>query len=256
MWEIDWHRLGETVARAMGLQHLAAAVPGLSRTLQIGRDTQSVNSPVYLTVQHRQSDYQRIVLSVLTRSKTPFVLLIPTMDLCPQSMLDDVRSSGSMILGLSDMLLVGTDAQVSLSPLGAQTIDEFRAIHSQPSGASTDAFPTPPGTPWEAIYMRFTDTHTLYIRIGDKSRHYGYADAVCIEGQQAQRAALLQDFADNRGVFTWDHPNADRRKQKQKEDLAKALRSFFEIDGDPIRKFRDEKGRVGWECVFTIEPES
>ncbi len=43
-----------------------------------------------------------------------------------------------------------------------------------------------------------------------------------------------RDFADEHGILDWGSRKAGRQKQKQREILAKDLRRFFRIDGDPF----------------------
>ncbi len=56
---------------------------------------------------------------------------------------------------------------------------------------------------------------------------------------------LLLNFAENGGELTWRNSMADRRNQKRKELLAKALKTFFGIDQEP---FDTLPNGLGWAC--------
>ena len=62
---------------------------------------------------------------------------------------------------------------------------------------------------------------------------------------RAQRR--LRAFAAGGGILTWRSPGANRRNQKRRELLARALQAFFRIEGDPIVPQDD-----GWRTRFAI----
>lgn len=61
---------------------------------------------------------------------------------------------------------------------------------------------------------------------------------------------LLRAFAQGYGLLTWKSRYADRRNQKRSEYLARDLKAFFRIDGEPIVATDDGKG---WQTIFRIE---
>jgi hypothetical protein len=70
---------------------------------------------------------------------------------------------------------------------------------------------------------------------------------------------LLLRFAEGRGYFGWDRSEAGPEKQKRKEELAKSLRRFFSISGDPIEVFDDHstlsksgKPTRAWKTRFQV----
>jgi hypothetical protein len=115
-------------------------------------------------------------------------------------------------------------------------------------------FPAPPGVRWSDIQMRFTDGHTLRIRIGGATRLVT-CEQLDLHDRRTMRPNLqwdlLKTFAEGRGKLNWDDRSASRRHQKRKEELAKALRGYFGIDDDP---FVTEGG--GWRTKFSIEGDS
>jgi hypothetical protein len=60
---------------------------------------------------------------------------------------------------------------------------------------------------------------------------------------------LLRHFAEEAGLFTWSSKGANDRNKKRKERLARSLKAFFDLPGEPFR-YRKEDG--GWEALFVI----
>jgi hypothetical protein len=118
----------------------------------------------------------------------------------------------------------------------------------------THTFPTPPGTKWEDVTIKFTDGHTVSIRIGTERGVYTYAELGMSSRKNRMPTVqwkLLQIFAAHHGTLTWKHPEADPKLQKRSEILAKTLRAFFGIGDAPIRV---TAGR-GLSTRFRIMPE-
>ena len=66
-------------------------------------------------------------------------------------------------------------------------------------------------------------------------------------GSPSVQWELLRAFAAGGGTLTWRSPAADRRNQKRRQLLARALQAFFRIEGDPIVPQDD-----GWRTRFAI----
>jgi hypothetical protein len=60
---------------------------------------------------------------------------------------------------------------------------------------------------------------------------------------------LLRAFAKGYGTLTWGSRDADPRNQKRRELLARDLKAFFRIDGEPIVATDDGKG---WRTTFAL----
>jgi hypothetical protein len=62
---------------------------------------------------------------------------------------------------------------------------------------------------------------------------------------------LLHLLADHHGMLTWKSLDACRKNQKRKELLARDLKAFFRIEGEPIMLTEDSKG---WQTRFHLQP--
>ena len=61
--------------------------------------------------------------------------------------------------------------------------------------------------------------------------------------QPTKQWELLQLLAEHRGELTWSDFGADRKIEHRRQLLARQLREFFGIEGDPFDKLPG--GRVG-----------
>ena len=92
-------------------------------------------------------------------------------------------------------------------------------------------FPTPPGSTWQNVTMRFLNGHEVEPRVrgqGGGAFHYTHMGmAKANRDEPTVQWDLLRALAQGHGEFLW--PRAVRRKtvQKQRERLGKHLQDFF-----------------------------
>jgi len=116
-------------------------------------------------------------------------------------------------------------------------------------------FSMPPRATWSELSIKFMDGYTVRITVRGKSMICNYTDMGMKNnknGNPTVQWKLLRSFADGNGTLDWQSKAADRRRQKQREILAKNLMQFFQLDIDPVRLTEDRKG---WETRFKISPE-
>jgi hypothetical protein len=117
-------------------------------------------------------------------------------------------------------------------------------------------FPTPAGATWEDVKIRFRDGHTVSIRVLGQEGVLTYAQMGMASRKNAEPTVqwkLLKAFAEGRGTLTWTSSHADRRNQKRRENLARDLRAFFRIEGDPIAITDDGRG---WRVILELRDEA
>jgi hypothetical protein len=117
-------------------------------------------------------------------------------------------------------------------------------------------FPTPPGAPWASVRIRFVDGETVAVAVCGVTAHFNYAQMGMADGRNARPTKqweLLRAFASVHGLLSWECHHACRANQKRREILARDLKAFFRIDGEPIILTEDRKG---WRTVFAIEPDA
>jgi hypothetical protein len=104
------------------------------------------------------------------------------------------------------------------------------------------------------VRIRLLDGHTASVVVGEARGVFNYAQMGMGNRKNAAPSVqweLLRIFAARGGVLTWQSPQADRKNQKRRELLARALKEFFRIDRDPFATCGD-----GWQALFQIETDS
>jgi hypothetical protein len=133
---------------------------------------------------------------------------------------------------------------------------------TQPNGAPTPdvttkpIVPTPKGAKWTDLSIKVIDGETVAIKVGDHARRYVYSEMGMIDGRTkkpTKQWELLQHFARNHGILTWQSSGADRKNQKRREVLSENLKAVFGIEGEPIVLTDDKKG---WRTTFSINPDT
>ena len=117
-------------------------------------------------------------------------------------------------------------------------------------------FQTPPGAAWKELTMRFLDGHTVSVEARGVTGVFNYTQMGMVDprsGDPTVQWELLRDFADDHGALYWGSGAARRRLRKRREKLARRLRAFFRIGGDPFRLTDD---RRGWRTRFAISSEA
>jgi hypothetical protein len=232
-----------TYAYRLG-EHLVAAGAGIPVVLKI---------PAIL-----RPELPPALQTILDRSQ-PSVLLIPTRRSLTTELLDELKASGS--IGLALIETVGADDGGTL--IGLRPVAEIlgdvreRLIQRHKIRAPEHRFPTPPGTGWHHISIRFISGHDVHVQARAESAAYNFAQMGMANTKKKPPEPdvqwhLLVDFAENEGEITWRDSPAHPKLEKRRELLAKRLKTFFGIKDDPFERLPDG---LGWRTRFTIMPE-
>lgn len=138
---------------------------------------------------------------------------------------------------------------------GRQQLVAFRDRLMPPAKTVAGRFPTPSGSRWSDVEMRFSDTEKISVTIRDQRQVLTYSQLGLVDsrnGKPSKQWELLFQFAREHGSLTWLSPSACRKNRKRRELLNRSLQQFFDIDGEPIELTDDNKG---WQCQFKIQPQ-
>ena len=106
----------------------------------------------------------------------PFVLVVPLHKQAASETVEYLRGGQSRILHLEDLL--GVEAgEWSALPSTAGALDSFRndVVGGSRFSMPEHRFPTPPGSTWKDVFIRFVDGHQINVRIKSQSRVFDYA---------------------------------------------------------------------------------
>ena len=259
VYELDRTAFCQAVARAFKLRGEPESAPGLHHTARIGvySPYAGFRFPVYLTIQLEPGDFEYVVSGLVSQTDKPFVLLAPTRDLCTARTEQVLANRKSAFIPLAEDLDLAGRRKLRLCRPLADILASFPAAHlpAPKDNGSMIFFPTPPDATWRNVSIRFTDSHTVSVRVKSVSRKCHYAQMGMANKKSSHPTVqweLLYSFAKERGVLDWSSRYAHRQNQKRREILARNLQSFFRIEGDPFRLTGDGKG---WRARFRISPD-
>ena len=259
LYELDRAGFDQAIAGAFNLMGEPDTENGLHQTTLLGvySPYAGFRFPVYLTIQLEPDDFHHVVSGLVSRADGPFVLLVPTRDLCTSRTEGVLAGRQSAFISLAeDLGLVGRRKLRLHRPLD-DILASFRVTHLPASkdDGSIIFFPTPPDAAWSSVSIGFIDGHTVSVQVKSEHKVCNYTQmgmAHKKNGNPTVQWALLRAFADERGILDWTSHQAHRRNQKRRENLARNLQAFFRIDGDPFCVTEDGKG---WQARFLISPD-
>lgn len=200
------------------------------------------------------------VLPAVLDGTDPVVLLTPTRELLGDGVREALKARGVLALPLIET--VGADATGALAALrpAAEMLGDVRErlIQQRKIKEPEHRFPTPPGTHWKQVSLRFISGHDVHIQAQQQAGAYNFAQMAMANTKKKPAEPdlqwrLLADFAERGGEITWQDSPAHRNLAKRRELLAKRLKTFFGIDDEP---FENLPNGAGWRARFTILPEA
>lgn len=255
LWKLDADPLFRGAASALGLVGTPSSVGMGNRLWWLGEyvPVEGERFPVYLATSRDATDLLKSAGHVSALSRRPFVLVTPTRRTASDAVNGVVEGRGSVWITLEETLTwKGEGVFEARRPL-VQVLAAFVGRHVQVAAPRTSVprFPTPAGSRWSDVRIRFTDAHTVSVAVGDQQGTFDFASmgmGVARTRKPDVQWALLYAFARGRGTLDWDSGDASPKNQKRRERLAERLQAFFGIDGDPITP----EGN-GWRTLFHID---
>jgi len=258
VYELDWPLFLADIAAVLGFERRATdpdELPPLTRLVGDYRPVAGYSFSAYLTVPLESRSSTSAVCMLVSLSDAAFVLLTPTRHRLRPDAQQILERKRCCFLALEDSLAAMGPRQWQATDAAVRALRDFTGLHV----SSTDAdngmvfFPTPAGATWADLSIRFADGHSVTVRVGAAGGTYHYAQLGMADGRNTRPTKqweLLQALARNHGVLTWKSPDAGRKNKKRRELLARDLKAFFRIDGEPIVATDDGKG---WRTCFALE---
>lgn len=257
--ELDVRRLAALVSAALALEPALAPLPGWAQTWRLGRHevTAGRGFPAFLTIQGDGAAYHAVAQGLCHATAGPFLLITADRQRIAPETTALLQGRPADILAAGDLIAVDGRGRLAATGTGAALLAGLRRPLEADAVPPPVRFPTPPGSRWEEVAIRFITQHQVHIRVRREAAVYEFSQMGMADGRRTQQPdvqwRLLQAFAGHQGTITWRDAAADRRNAKRRQLLAQALRAFFGIAGDPFERVVDGKG---WRCRFTLIPES
>jgi hypothetical protein len=257
---LDRWKLHRCVADVLRLAFREDPVDGLADTWRIGayHPISGYSFPAYLAIPLESANLQRTVEVLASRADKPFILFAPTgRRLSPASGVI-LKEKKALFLALADTLVCEEAGRWAASSHAIQALEAFRkrVIPEADICDGSVFFPTPPNATWGDLRMKFIDGETVSVKIRDVAGTFLFSQMGMADRRNSRvtrQWELLRQFARGYGSMTWKSRGADRKNQKRRDNLAKDLKTFSRIEGEPIVLTDD---RQGWRTVFEIKPDA
>lgn len=260
VYRLNHIQLFDRLCHAFGFDHNSSLCDGTPQSYRLGTycPLAGYSFPVFVTFPLSSSALRQCVESVHAFDDGHSLVLAPTRQRMQPACESVLKKRGSLFVSLSESVQIDDRGVWAMSSTMTRQLDVFK--HSAIPQASSDGtiafFPTPANATWSDVHIKFLDGETVSVKVGPVSEVYVYSQMGMADGRSAKPTKqwdLLRSLANDYGLLTWNSKNAHSTNQKRRETLAKNLKHFFRIEGDPIDYRGDEKG---WKTRFQIEPDS
>lgn len=245
IYEIYWREFCTTLAGLFNFEHDFNKLQDYVHTFKIGDYIPFAGErfPVYLAFHHRTEHLKQVFIKLCnSRDSKPFVLVTSTLRKMDNDTIALMEKVGATFLCLSDVLHRTVEGKIGLNRPAEEFLENFRSKVTKKTaepkpGRLVNIFPTPAGTSWSDITIRFTDGQTVMLKCKDVTMAATYSDMGMSNirtGQPTVLWELLRLFAESHGVIDWRSSAADLRLKKRKDRLCQTLKDVFQLQDNPI----------------------
>ena len=191
--------------------------------------------PLSLTLPTTDEEAHSAAVRLVGHLGQRFILFVPAREPIEPETIEYLRGNRACLLFLEDVLTVGAAGTWQLQRTAEEILSDFRgSVLDDPRlSVPTHAFPTPPGTRWQDVTIRFLNQHQVHVQVGRTlrrhltSRRWAWRTAAGTQSSPTSSGACSSTSPKVDGVVRWRTTHENRRRQKQKEELSKVLRALL-----------------------------
>ena len=258
--ELDLEKLADALCRLLGLEPELQPLSFAGPAWQVGWYEpvagQRFAMVLVLPVESDQAHHAAVRLR--GHYDRPFLVAMPNRAAIEPQTAEYLRAGRSRLLILEEVLGLEPATGWHLLRPAEDLLGRFRrdVVGEVRFGTPEHRFPTPPGTSWNNVMIRFINGHEVEPRVSGRTNGvYSYAHmgmAKTNKDEPTVQWDLFRSLAGDHGEFPWPRTVDRRTMQKRRERLAGHLQGFFGINDDP---FEDLPGRRCFKTRFVIVPE-
>lgn len=211
--------------------------------------------PAYLVLEPSAELCCNAVKTIAGGNDSPFVaVVLHAGNACDQVIQAAAQCRAGVVVVENAMLLLnGTAPHESFH----KQLEGFVRKHVRPTDPSEVGklrFPTPPGSNWPDVKIKFHDNQTVTVTCKGVQRKLGYDHMGFTDkrnGKPNTLWSLLVLCAAEGRTLTWQTEGASEERRKQVQRLNEALHDFFLIKGAPLA-YDEEIG--GWRTEMDLQP--
>jgi len=246
---LDRCKLAGLVAKALGIQAEFSPVEGITETWRVGNYAPYAGKlfPVFLLLTFGGKQRSEVVQRLCRISAGPFMLTVFTADTLSPEAQELLKEHGGRLLPLDELLVDGGNGRICIAPITGEIVAAFHAevFPDVETTVSAPMFPTPPGTAWSGLRIRFIDGERLTVFCGRLEETYNFSQMGMVHPRSAEPTKqwkLLRDLAEGHGVLDVRTKKEIAVISTQKKRLNQALTTFFGIQNEAV--YWDRTDRV------------
>ncbi|MBF0453669.1 MAG: hypothetical protein HQL72_02490 [Magnetococcales bacterium] len=256
VYGLNQRRLGNEIAECLELQTTFSGMKGLRGCVRIGEDRYFPGKrfPAFIAFPSSREMASKIVSRLMVEVDGPFLLLTPTGRHVVPEIDGLLARSHALHLALVDFLGVNDADRLMVTQSSDVILAEFRAkvAPKPPTDLVPELFPTPSWASWENVTMEFHADEVMSVKCGSVVRrvepeHMGMKNRK--SGKPTLQWTLLRTLARTDGTIPLQSPKDHDRVKKQKSELSRKLKAYFQLPEDPIAW---KPGEYLWEAAFRI----
>jgi hypothetical protein len=232
LWSLSASGMAAELARSLATEkQLRVTTPGvwLIGKLHIGK----TRVPVFFWPGLARLDPTERAARVQSMHPSRYVILVPSV------VPDDVDDERAVVFSLASVLDV-EDGDLTIAG------DDLVAPFLETRAAPVKRFPLPPGTPWEAITIRFVSDDDVQILACGHTEVRDFAAMGMSDQRTKQRNeswVFLRLLAERDGTTGAGAGPTDDYQRTKVHRLRRPLKAVFGLKDDP---FRPHRSNVGW----------
>jgi hypothetical protein len=172
--ELDVGGLAGALCRLLSCEPDLRPLPFVGGTWFIGwyEPLAGKRFPISLTLPTTGEEAHSAAVRLVGHLGQRFILFVPAREPIEPETIEYLRGNRACLLFLEDVLTVGATRTWELQRSAEDILSDFRgSVLDDPRlGVPTHAFPTPPGTRWQDVTIRFLTQHQVHVRVGQDLR--------------------------------------------------------------------------------------
>ena len=249
VYRLDEKKLFGRIQRLLGMTGTPEQMPGEPWFWRIGSIPAAGDRslPVFFIFSRNVSAMDAALGRLVMAHRECFLLIVPDAAIVREPHQATAQACRSAIIVLDDLFAIGIDGRISSRTAGPEAVLAWQNEVAPATGTLEAKFPTPPETTWKDVTITFKSRDIISVKCGatpavniERLHIPGMFNDSSREKVPTEKWYLLMAFA-ARGpclgmedlMKLYRSPNWQKIR-RQKSDLSKALRTFFQIDVEPL----------------------
>jgi hypothetical protein len=249
VYRLDEKKLFGRIQKLVGITGTPEQMPAEAWFWRIG--SIPVNGdrslPAFFTFARNVSAVDVAIGRLVMTYRECFLLIVSDGMLIREAHRATAQACGSVIVALDDLFDIGVDGRISSRTAGPEAVLAWQNEVAPAAGTLESKFPTPPETTWKDVNITFKSRDIISVKCRtvaavniERTHIPGMFDSTSGEKNPTDKWYLLMAFAARGPTLGMDELTrlfGSRNwpmMRKQKSDLSKALRAYFQIEADPL----------------------